>query len=48
MVSRAIGIPVSQLTQEEMQRLLQLEEHLHRRVVGQEDAVGVVAEAVRR
>jgi ATP-dependent Clp protease ATP-binding subunit ClpC len=47
-VSRATGIPVSQLTQEEMQRLLQLEEHLHQRVVGQEDAVGVVAEAVRR
>ncbi|MGY1761879.1 ATP-dependent Clp protease ATP-binding subunit [Geodermatophilus sp. SYSU D00779] len=47
-VSRATGIPVSQLTQEEVQRLLQLEEHLHQRVVGQEDAVRVVAEAVRR
>ncbi|MGY1706980.1 ATP-dependent Clp protease ATP-binding subunit [Geodermatophilus sp. SYSU D00697] len=47
-VSRATGIPVNQLTQEEMQRLLRLEEHLHERVVGQEDAVRVVAEAVRR
>ncbi|MGY1592946.1 ATP-dependent Clp protease ATP-binding subunit [Geodermatophilus sp. SYSU D00708] len=47
-VSRATGIPVSQLTQEEMERLLRLEEHLHERVVGQEDAVRVVAEAVRR
>jgi ATP-dependent Clp protease ATP-binding subunit ClpC len=47
-VSRATGIPVSQLTQEEMQRLLHLEEHLHQRVVGQDEAVTVVAEAVRR
>ncbi|MGY1739356.1 MULTISPECIES: ATP-dependent Clp protease ATP-binding subunit [unclassified Blastococcus] len=47
-VSRSTGIPVSQLTQEEMQRLLALEEHLHQRVVGQDEAVAVVAEAVRR
>jgi ATP-dependent Clp protease ATP-binding subunit ClpC len=47
-VSRATGIPVSQLTQEEMQRLLDLEQHLHERVVGQDEAVEVVAEAVRR
>jgi ATP-dependent Clp protease ATP-binding subunit ClpC len=47
-VSRATGIPVSQLTEEEMQRLLQLEQHLHERVVGQDEAVEVVAEAVRR
>ncbi|MGY1605840.1 MULTISPECIES: ATP-dependent Clp protease ATP-binding subunit [unclassified Geodermatophilus] len=47
-VSRQTGIPVAQLTQEEMARLLQLEEHLHGRVVGQDDAVRVVAEAVRR
>jgi len=47
-VSRATGIPVSQLTQEEMERLLDLEQHLHQRVVGQEEAVRVVAEAVRR
>ncbi|RBY81310.1 ATP-dependent Clp protease ATP-binding subunit [Blastococcus sp. TF02-09] len=47
-VSRATGIPVSQLTQEEMQRLLDLEQRLHERVVGQDEAVEVVAEAVRR
>ncbi|HXT94017.1 MAG TPA: ATP-dependent Clp protease ATP-binding subunit, partial [Trebonia sp.] len=47
-VSRATGIPVTQLTQEEKERLLQLEEHLHQRVVGQDDAVAAVAEAVRR
>ncbi|WP_030178664.1 ATP-dependent Clp protease ATP-binding subunit [Streptomyces sp. NRRL S-813] len=47
-VSRQTGIPVSSLTQEEKERLLGLEEHLHRRVVGQDEAVGVVAEAVLR
>ncbi|MGN6522712.1 MAG: ATP-dependent Clp protease ATP-binding subunit [Actinomycetes bacterium] len=47
-VSRATGIPVSQLTEEERERLLRLEEHLHERVVGQDEAVQVVAEAVRR
>jgi ATP-dependent Clp protease ATP-binding subunit ClpC len=47
-VSRATGIPVAQLTQEEKERLLQLEEHLHQRVIGQDDAVSAVAEAVRR
>jgi len=47
-VSRATGIPVTQLTQEERDRLLQLEEHLHQRVIGQDDAVAAVAEAVRR
>jgi ATP-dependent Clp protease ATP-binding subunit ClpC len=47
-VSRATGIPVSQLTEEERERLTRLEEHLHERVVGQDDAVRAVAEAVRR
>jgi ATP-dependent Clp protease ATP-binding subunit ClpC len=47
-VSRATGIPVTQLTQEERERLLQLEGHLHQRVIGQDDAVAAVAEAVRR
>jgi ATP-dependent Clp protease ATP-binding subunit ClpC len=47
-VSRSTGIPVSQLTEEEMQRLTNLERHLHERVVGQDEAVSVVAEAVRR
>jgi ATP-dependent Clp protease ATP-binding subunit ClpC len=47
-VSRATGIPVAQLTEEERERLLRLERHLHDRVVGQDDAVEAVAEAVRR
>ena len=47
-VSRATGIPVSQLTQEERERLLRLEGQLHERVVGQEEAVEAVAESVRR
>ncbi|HEX7256222.1 MAG TPA: AAA family ATPase, partial [Gaiellaceae bacterium] len=47
-VSRQTGIPVSQLTMEERQRLMRLEEELHGRIVGQEEAVAAVAEAVRR
>jgi ATP-dependent Clp protease ATP-binding subunit ClpC len=47
-VSRATGIPVAQLTEEERDRLLRLEEQLHARVVGQDEAVEAVAEAVRR
>ncbi|MCO7219225.1 ATP-dependent Clp protease ATP-binding subunit [Klenkia sp. PcliD-1-E] len=47
-VSRATGIPVAQLTEEERDRLLRLEDVLHARVVGQDEAVEVVAEAVRR
>ncbi|MCM6778126.1 ATP-dependent Clp protease ATP-binding subunit [Nocardia sp. CDC159] len=47
-VSRQTGIPVSELTVEEKQRLLQLEDVLHRRVIGQEEAIVAVAEAVRR
>jgi ATP-dependent Clp protease ATP-binding subunit ClpC len=47
-VSRATGIPVHQLTEEEKERLLRLEQHLHGRVVGQNEAVAAVAEAVRR
>jgi len=47
-VSRATGIPVHQLTEEEKSRLLGLEQHLHQRVIGQDDAVAAVAEAVRR
>ncbi|MFF8726326.1 ATP-dependent Clp protease ATP-binding subunit [Streptomyces sp. NPDC015171] len=47
-VSRQTGIPVSRLTQEEKERLLGLEGHLHQRVVGQEEAVSVVTEAVLR
>ena len=47
-VARATGIPVSQLTLEERRRLLELEQQLHGRIVGQEEAVTAVAEAVRR
>ncbi|TVZ04423.1 ATP-dependent Clp protease ATP-binding subunit [Trebonia kvetii] len=47
-VSRSTGIPVTQLTQEERDRLLQLEQQLHQRVIGQDDAVAAIAEAVRR
>jgi ATP-dependent Clp protease ATP-binding subunit ClpC len=47
-VSRATGIPVSQLTQEERDRLMRLEEQLHERVIGQDEAVGAIAEAIRR
>ncbi len=47
-VSMWTGVPVSQLTQEESQRLLKLEEILHQRVVGQEEAVAAIAKAIRR
>ncbi len=47
-VSRATGIPVSQLTEEERERLLRLETQLRQRVIGQDEAVTAVAEAVRR
>ena len=47
-VSRATGIPVSQLTTEERERLLRLEQQLHERVIGQDEAVSAIAEAVRR
>ena len=47
-VSRATGIPVSQLTTEERERLMKLETELHGRIVGQDEAVVAVAEAVRR
>ena len=47
-VSQWTGIPVVQLTQEESQRLLHMEEELHRRIVGQDEAVSAVARAIRR
>jgi ATP-dependent Clp protease ATP-binding subunit ClpC len=47
-VSRSTGIPVAQLTESERHRLLHLEEQLHRRIIGQEEAVEAVADAVRR
>ena len=47
-VSGWTGVPVTQLTQEEGQRLLQMESTLHQRVVGQDEAVTAVAKAIRR
>ncbi|MFZ2172822.1 MAG: ATP-dependent Clp protease ATP-binding subunit [Rhodococcus sp. (in: high G+C Gram-positive bacteria)] len=47
-VSRSTGIPASQMTEEEKARLRRLEDELHRRVVGQDDAVKAIARAVRR
>ena len=46
-VSSLTGIPVSELTQEEKEKLLKLEERLHERVIGQDEAVEAVADAVR-
>ncbi len=47
-VSRWTGIPVQSMQEEESQRLLHLEEALHKRVIGQEEAVKALAKAVRR
>lgn len=47
-VSRWTGIPVSRMMQSEKEKLLHLEDELHRRVVGQEDAIGAIADAIRR
>ena len=47
-VSMWTGIPVIQLAQEETTRLLEMEEVLHRRIIGQDEAVSTVARAVRR
>lgn len=47
-VSRATGIPARQLSEEEKERLANLEQRLHERLVGQDEAVRVVAQAIRR
>ena len=47
-VSSWTGVPVSQLTEEESARLLRLEDELHNRIVGQDEAVTAVAKAIRR
>jgi ATP-dependent Clp protease ATP-binding subunit ClpB len=47
-VSRATGIPVSKMMQGERDKLLHMEEALHRRVVGQDEAVRLVSDAIRR
>jgi ATP-dependent Clp protease ATP-binding subunit ClpB len=47
-VSRATGIPVSKMMQGEKDKLLQMEDKLHQRVVGQDEAIAAVANAIRR
>ncbi len=47
-VSRATGIPVSKMMQGEREKLLAMESFLHRRVVGQDEAVSLVSDAIRR
>jgi ATP-dependent Clp protease ATP-binding subunit ClpB len=47
-VSRLTGIPVSKMMDEEKDRLINLEDHLQKRVKGQDDAIAVIAKAVRR
>jgi ATP-dependent Clp protease ATP-binding subunit ClpB len=47
-VSRWTGVPVTRLMEGEVEKLIRLEEHLHQRVVGQDEAVTVVANAIRR
>ena len=47
-VAKWTGVPVARLVEGETQKLLRLEEHLRRRVVGQDEALGAVADAVRR
>ena len=47
-VSKWTGIPVTKLVESEMQKLLQMEDILHRRLVGQDEAVNTAADAIRR
>ena len=47
-VARATGIPVSKLMQGEREKLLQMEDKLHERVIGQDEAISAVANAIRR
>ncbi len=47
-VSKWTGIPVSRMLQSEREKLLHLEEELHKRVVGQNDAISAIADAIRR
>ena len=47
-VSRWTGIPVTRMLQSEREKLLNLEEELHRRVIGQDEAINAVSDAVRR
>src|SRR4029078_3932118 len=47
-ISRWTGIPVSKMLQSDKEKLLRLEDELHHRVIGQDDAVSAVANAIRR
>ncbi|MBO9594427.1 MAG: ATP-dependent chaperone ClpB [Niabella sp.] len=47
-IAKATGIPVTKMLQSDKERLLNLEAHLHQRVVGQDEAITAVADAVRR
>ncbi len=47
-VAKATGIPVQKMMQSEREKLLQLEDELHKRIVGQEEAITAVADAIRR
>ncbi len=47
-VAKATGIPVMKMMQSEREKLLLLEEELHKRVVGQEEAIGAISDAIRR
>ncbi|MCY7389293.1 MAG: AAA family ATPase, partial [Burkholderiales bacterium] len=47
-VSRATGIPVSKMMQGEREKLIKMEDNLHKRVVGQDEAVRLVSDAIRR
>jgi ATP-dependent Clp protease ATP-binding subunit ClpC len=48
LVAKITGIPVSRMLEEEAEKLLHMEERLHERVIGQEDAIRAVSEAIRR
>ncbi|HQP03656.1 MAG TPA: ATP-dependent chaperone ClpB [Bacteroidales bacterium] len=47
-ISKATGIPVARMVQSEREKLMKLEEYLHKRVVGQDEAITAVSDAVRR
>ena len=47
-IAKATGIPVSKMLQSDKEKLLRLEEHLHERVIGQDEAITAVADAIRR
>ena len=47
-VAEWTGIPVVQMTEEEAKRLRRMEEEIHKRMVGQDEAIGVVSRAIRR